>query len=195
MRAFKIALLFATLAIGFTIQAGAGLYDITFNDGNGNAGSGQVDVECANNNFYACSGYLNITSGGATGDWTLYAAGGTTPYPGYILSPAGAYDYNNAVYPTGDNPEYPNTKCLLDLYGLLFTQSNGNELNLWGNSDGSYTLGGDVGGWQNFNIDISFEGTTITPVPEPSTLIVCGFLLIPIGTSAFRSMHRNTSAC
>lgn len=79
MRAFKIALLFATLAIGFTIQAGAGLYDITFNDGNGNAGSGQVDVECANNNFYACSGYLNITSGGATGDWTLYAAGEPRP--------------------------------------------------------------------------------------------------------------------
>jgi hypothetical protein len=62
---------------------------------------------------------------------------------------------------------YPTASPLLDEYGLLFTQNNGNELNLWGNADGTYTLGGNIGGWQNFNVIISFGGTTITPVPEP----------------------------
>jgi len=49
------------------------------------------------------------------------------------------------VYPT-QNPQYPDTNPLLDVYGLLFTDSNQNELNLWGNADGSYTLGSNIGG-------------------------------------------------
>ena len=89
---------------------------------------------------YAASGYLIVTAGQAVGDWTLYTAGGTTSYPGYLTSPAGAYWYNNAVYPSGNNPQYPVNNPLLDNFGLLFTQNNGNELNLWGNADGSYTL-------------------------------------------------------
>ncbi len=132
MKAFNVLLVIISLAIGITLPVSAGIYDITFDDGNGNVGSGQIDVESANNNFYASSGYLSVTSGGAAGDWTLYAAGGSTPYPGYIVSPSGAYIYNNSVYPTGNNPEYPNTSSLLDKYGLLFTQNNGNELNLLG---------------------------------------------------------------
>jgi len=156
-------------------RAGAALYDITFNDGNGNIGAGQVDVQSAgNNNFYAYSGYLNVTAGGASGVWNLYTAGGTTPYPGYLYSPSGGYIYNNAVYPTGQNPQYPGITSLLDVYGLLFTQGNGNELNLWGNANGTYNLGGNVGGFQNFNVNIGFGGTAnnpiIVPVPEPSPI-------------------------
>ena len=167
MKPLKTLTLFAGLVLGITTQAGAALYNITFNDGNGNVGSGQIDVESANNNYYAASGYLDVTSGPAIGYWNLFTARGTTPYPGYIYSPSGAYIYNNAVYPTGQNPQYPDTNPLLDYYGLLFTQSNGNELNLWGNADGTYTLGGNINGYQNFNVTISFGGTTITPVPEP----------------------------
>jgi hypothetical protein len=183
MKAFKAAILFAAFALVIAHPAGAGLYQITFNDGNGNAGAGQIDVECANGNYSACAGYLNVNAGGAVGNWTLYTASSATPYPGYNLSPAGAYWYNNAVYPTGNNPQYSGTGALLDVYGLLFTQSNGNELNLWGNADGSYTLGGNVGGWQNFNVQISLQGTTITPVPEPITLAlpIFGGLVLTTG--------------
>jgi hypothetical protein len=190
MKTLKIPILFAFLALGTTPQAGAGLYTITFNDGNGDSGSGQIDVESANNSFYAADGYLRVIAGTASGFWTLYTGGRITSYPDYLTSPAGAYWYNNAVYPNGHNPQYPSANPLLDDYGLLFTQNNGNELNLWGNADGTYTLGGNIGGWQNFNVIISFGGTTIIPVqtvPEPSTMVAGILLLVPVGYGVFRT--------
>lgn len=185
-------MLCASLALCLTTtQAGAALYDITFDDGNGNVGTGQVDVQAgANNNFYAYSGYLQVTSGGASGSWNLYTAGGTTPYPGYLYSPSGGYIYNNAVYPTGQNPQYPGVNSLLDVYGLLFTQGNGNELNLWGNADGTYNLGGNVGGFQNFNVNIGFGGTAnnpiITQAPEPSPITLAALSGVLAALGRFR---------
>ena len=194
MKMLNIQILSAFLALGMVPQADASLYRITFNDRGVNIGSGLIDVESANNNFYAAGGYLGVTAGAATGNWTLYTAGGTAQYPGYFTSPSGAYLYNNAVYPNGNNPEYyPTANPLLDYYGLLFTQNGGNELNLWGNADGTYTLGGNIGGWQNFNVIISFGGTTISPVqtvPEPSTLVAGIFLLLPVGCGVFRTIRR-----
>jgi hypothetical protein len=183
--AFGCCFLLAALLSGAN-SAVAGIYEITFNDGQGDVGAGQIDVESGNNCNYACSGYLNVTSGGAAGNWSLYTAGGACAYPGYMYSPSGGYIYNNAVYVGGGNPQYPATNPLLDYYGLLFTQSNGNELNLWGNADGSYTLGGNVNGWQNFNVQISFQNTTITPVPEAATWLALAFLLVPISASVIR---------
>lgn len=191
IQAINLLCSMAILTLGSANHAVAAIYQINFNDGHGDAGCGQIDVECGNNCNYAYSGYLNVTAGGAAGNWSLYTAGGTSAYPNYMYSPAGAYIYNNAVYLGGANPQYPAAKPLLDDYGLLFTQSNGNELNLWGNADGSYTLGGNVNGWQNFNVQISFENTTITPVPEASTGLAIAFLLVPIGTTVVRSLrHR-----
>jgi hypothetical protein len=187
--AFRTLLWAVVLVCGLAYRAGACLYGITFDDSQGDSGSGQIDVEQANNNYYASSGFLTVNSGGAAGNWTLCSAGGYTTYPGYLLSPSGAYMYNNAVYPNG-NPQYPAANPLLDLYGLLFTQSNGNELNLWGNSDGTYTLGGNVNGWQNFNVVITFGGTTIAPVPEASTLFTVALLLLLIGASAVRAWRK-----
>jgi hypothetical protein len=187
----------ALLALfAFNSISRAALYEITFNDRNVNVGSGQIDVEFANNNFYAASGSLDVTAGAAIGAWTLYTAGGTTPYPGSITSPRGAFIYNNAMYPTGQNPQYPDTNPLLDVYGLLFTDSNQDELNLWGNADGTYTLGSNMGG-QTVTVDISFGGTTITPVPEPINYALVGFGLIFVGVSAGRfylGRRRSTTA-
>ena len=190
VQAPAISVLIVSLLLGVANEAGASLYQITFNDGQGDVGVGQINVQYANNCSMACSGYLNVAGGAAAGLWTLYTAGGICAYPDYFYSPSGAYIYNNAVYLGGGNPQYPAANPLLDEYGLLFTQNNGNELNLWGNSDGTYTLGGNVNGWHNFNVQISFENTTITPVLEASTWIACAFLLVPIGASAFRSRRR-----
>jgi hypothetical protein len=194
--AFKLPLLSvgpALLALfAFASVSRASLYLITFDDGNGNVGSGQIDVESANNYFYAVSGSLAVTAGQALGDWTLYTALGATPYPSYLTSPAGAFWYNNAVYPAGQNPQYPDADPLLDEYGLLFTQSNGNnELNLWGNADGTYTLGSNIGG-QTVTVNISFGGTTITPVPESINYALAGFGLIFVGGSVGRFYLRRS---
>jgi hypothetical protein len=181
VRLFETLTLLAALVLGIAPQAGAGLFNISFNDGSGDIGSGQIDValDNNNNNYYAASGSLTVTgTGTAAGNWTLYTAGRYVSYPTYLTSPANAYLYNNAVYPTGYNPQYPTAKAHLDVYGLLFTQSNGNELNLWGNADDTYTLGGNIGGWQNFKVTISFGETTIAPVPEPINCALAVFGLI-----------------
>src|ERR1700690_3630341 len=146
MRTLKALTLLAVLVLGITTRAGAVLFNITFNDGNGNVGSGQIDVELANSIYYAASGSLTVTAGQAIGNWNLYTAGGYNSFPSYLTSPAGQFIYNNAVYPTGYNPQYPIANPLLDDYGLFFTQNNGNELNLWGNENGTYNLGGYIGG-------------------------------------------------
>lgn len=181
IRVLKFFLIFTALTPGNTATSRAALYEIAFNDGNGNVGAGQIDVESSGQNFYAASGSLTMT-GSAGGEWTLYTAGGHANFPDFLTSPAGAYWYNNAVYPTA-NPQY--AQGLLDDYGLLFTQGNGNELNLWGNADGSMTLGGDIGGYQNFQTDISFGGATIEAVPEPSNFIAGALAFIPIGVGVF----------
>ena len=174
----------------FTSVSRAGLYEITFNDGGANVGNGTLDVVGG----YAASGSLSVTAGQALGNWIL--TGGTTSYPSYLTSPAGAFWYNNAVYPTGQNPQYPVTNPLLDDYGLLFTQNNGNEVNLWGNADGTYTLGSNIGG-QTVTVNIRFGGTTIVPVPEPINCALAGFGLIFVGASAGRfylGRRRSTAA-
>ena len=172
MRTLNALTLLTALVLGITTQAGAVLFNITFDDGNGNVGSGQIDVELANGIYYAASGSLTVTAGQASGTWSLSTAGGYTSYPNYFTSPDGAFIYNNAVYPTGYNPQYPISNPLLDEYGLLFTQDNGNELNLWGNADGTYNLGGYIGGSLILDVTISFGGTTITPNPAPASKLV-----------------------
>jgi hypothetical protein len=189
--------LLEALVLGITPQAGAGLYNISFNDGNGDVGSGQIDVELANNIYYAASGSLTVTAGQAIGNWSLYTVGGYTSYPNHLTSPAGTFYYNNAVYPTG-NPQYPIANPLLDVNGLLFTQNNGNELNLWGNADGTYTLGGYIGGSLSLDVTISFGGTTITPVPEPINCALAGFGLIfacGSGVCSYASRRRSSATC
>jgi hypothetical protein len=192
VKTLNITMLCGVVALCLTTQARAEFYDITFDDGSGNIGSGKVDVQSAGNNlFYAASGYLEIQAGGASGIWDLYSAGGTTPFPGYLYSPSGGYIYNNAVYPTGQNPQYPNVNSLLDLYGLLFTQGNANELNLWGNADGTYTLGGNIGGFQNFLVNIGFGGTASTPIitqaPEPNTTTLATLSGVLVALGVFRN--------
>ncbi len=192
-KALKISMAVAAIACVTANEADAITYDLNFTDSLGGIGTGQIDVVGvvvgAIVNYEAVSGYLNITGGAAAGNWTLYSAGGATVFPGYIYSPAGAFIYNNGVYPDGNNPQYPSVSSLLDTYGLLFTQTNGNELNLWGNADGSYTLGGNIGGWQNFSATITInpedvdQGPLIAPAPEPATfaLLVFGGLVMSAG--------------
>lgn len=177
----KVKACILTLSLALVIPASATPFNITFDLGQGDTGSGQIDVvPDLGGNLFAASGYLTISSGAAVGNWSLYSAGGATTYPGYLTSPAGAYWYNNAFYPAGANPQYPATTTALDSYGLLFTQGS-NELNLWGNADGSFTLHGSINGFQNFNTPIFTVGSPGTPViniipaPEPSTAALVAF--------------------
>jgi hypothetical protein len=173
MKILKITILIATLALGFKAQAD-GLYDITFSDGGGNVGAGQIDVEGG----FAVSGYFDVTAGIAAGTFSLYTAAGNIAYPGELTSPAGAFYYDNAIFLTS-NPQYPTTNPFVDNNGLLFTDGSGNEVNLWGNADGTYTLYGDI---NNNRYDPQAIGvSSISPAPEPSGLAIIALMLIPVG--------------
>ncbi len=175
--------LLAVLALSLKAQAD-GLYDITFTDGGDNVGSGRIDVE----NGFAVSGYFTVTVGTASGSWTL--AGGTVAYPGQLTSPAGAFYYDNAVY-LGSNPAYPSTNVFLDNAGLLFADTSGNEINLWGSADGTYSFYGAI---NNNRYDPQAVGVaTITAVPEPVDLAACALLLVPAG--AFLRRRLQSESC
>jgi len=179
------------LVVGLATQVAADPFEITFDLGSGVTGSGQIEVlQAGNGSFFAATGYLDITGGTAAGNWTLYAAGGSATYPGYLTSPASAYWYNNAYYPTGVNPQYPSINMPLDNYGLLFTLGNGDELNLWGNADGSFTMHGSIGGFQNYSIGLFTSGgpgvptISFTAIPEPTVFVLAA--LAGLGFAARR---------
>ena len=174
MKTIKVATLLVLLALGFKAQAD-GLYDINFTDGGANVGFGQIDVEGG----FAVSGYFDVTAGLAAGNYLLYTAGGNATYPGTISSPSGKFIYDNAVYLTL-NPQYPTTNPYVDNGGLLFTDINNNEVNLWGNADGTYTFDAVISG--NYLDPSGIVGVSnITPTPEPSSLALIGLMLIPAG--------------
>ena len=151
-----------TALFAFPSVSRADLYDITFTDpGANNVGSGQIDVEGG----YAVSGYFDVTAGTAIGDWVLAPGSGTD----------GSFRWDNAVDPASDP--------FLTSGGLLFT-SGGNGINLWGNSLGSYSFYGNVGG--NYNPQVDFGVATIAAVPEPINYALAGFVLIFVGGRASR---------
>lgn len=179
MKTIKIMTLLAGLVLACNAQAD-GFYDITFSDGGANVGTGQIDVVGG----YAISGYFNVTAGLATGNYTLYTAGGTGgTYTAPLLSPAGAFDYDNAVYDSNNNPQYPINNPFLDLNGLLFTDVSNNEVNLWVGSDNNtftYTFDAYL---NSGYIDPSgiISPASITPASEPSSLALISLMLIPAG--------------
>ena len=158
----------------FASVSRAGLYGITFDDGNGNAGSGQIDVEGG----YAVSGSFDVTSGAAIGVWTL--TGGTPSST--TQSPGGYFTYDNMVN-LGSDP------YLTTAGGLLFTDNNSDQLNMWANANGGYDLWAESGGIYIVEAgsypsypDATSPGTgTINSVPEPITCALAGFGLIFVG--------------
>ena len=72
----------------------------------------------------------------------------------------------------------------------LMQQPYGDELNLWGNNDGSYTLYGDIN-QDRYNPEATSFDVTFTAVPEPSAVTITGaFLLVPVCAGTFRFMRR-----
>lgn len=128
--AYKTVIKFMALAaliFSVTIQAGATAMDISFDDGGNNTGSGVIDVE----NGYAVCGEFIVTAGLAAGDWTL--TGGTASTAGSGVSPSGYFNYDNMV--SLDSDPYLTTTG-----GLLFTNSVGDQLNIWAEGPDTYSM-------------------------------------------------------
>ena len=180
MKTVKITTLLAALVLVSKAQAD-GLYNISFSDSGGaNVGAGQIDVVSG----YAISGYFNVTAGLATGNYLLYTAGGTGgTWNSPLSSPSNAFVYDNAVYDSNNNPQYPVNNPFLDVNGLLFTDVSNNEVNLWAGSDNNtstYIFDAFIGGGDIDPVGI-LGVSSITPAPEPSSLALVALMLIPAG--------------
>jgi hypothetical protein len=150
----------------FTPVSRADVYILTYNDGGFNNGSGQINVVGG----LAQSGStftVTVPTSSAFGTWTLVGGGGS--------GSAGGFAFDNVVN-VGSNP-------FLTAAGLVFSLGV-NDINLYANGPGSYTLLGNIGG---VSFDPQTTGTaTLTPVPEPISYALAVFGLIFVGGSASR---------
>jgi len=106
-------------------------------------------------------------------------------------SPSGLFIFDN-VLSLSSNP-------LLDVDGLLFADSLGAELNIWGNgTPGSYSTYTGVGGSYPLQDTVStFSIAPIVPTvptPEPSALVLLVVGLLAFTGWTWRAMQKNTLA-
>jgi len=121
--------------------------------------------------FLATAGTLTVTGtddGNHLGAYALYPdTPPLTPdcsgdFPIQYLSPNGGFCYNNLVYPSSDP--------FLDVYGLLFINSDGFEINIWGNSADNYSFyGSSATAGQTYDYQDSGAPFTVnlSTVPDP----------------------------
>ncbi len=151
---------------------------------------------------------LNIVNASIT---SLVAITHSTPEPGNLLAPNdfsrfavatgldpvsnGFLTYDNLLYPGGSPQtasDYPGAGGLFDIYGLMFTLSNGKVVDLW--SNGSF-VPNDPGPF-DYGVAVAdanqaydyLGGVSVTATPEPSA-----FLLLGGGLAGLFALRRRTS--
>lgn len=182
--------------LGLAVQVNASLFDISFTSATGAlsdygasgllAGNGTLTAtDNGNGTWNVTAGTFDVTEGalGAMiGSYTLVA---NPNAPNSIINWTYGYEWDNqASYPT-----IP----YVDNAGLLFSSSAGLLLNLFSDSPTVYAAsaaGPPAYPWNYFNT----VGTlTLTPVPEPTTLISGALLLLPFGASTLRILRRRVA--
>jgi hypothetical protein len=144
------------------------MYDFTFVL-NHQSGFGSLNtIDQGNGQFLASGGSLTVTGASDIGTYPLYPGGPTA-----IDSPSGQFIFDNILFPT-----YPTTNPAIDVDGLLFRNSSGFEVNIWGNGINNYeyddtnyvnddvgspfTVNEDPGGGQTYPAKFVFD-VTATP--------------------------------
>jgi hypothetical protein len=144
------------------IAAASSLFTFTYTSSSSNDWAAGTLIANDNGN-----GTFNVISGsGLYDNYPVALIPNATP-PGYAYSPSGYFYYDDQLLPSV-NP-------LLSIGGLMFSISAGSatELNIWGNSPGSYQA--------MLNNGYSTTGAfslTQASIPEPMTLplVLSGFL-------------------
>jgi hypothetical protein len=152
------------------------MFTFTFTDGI-NSAHGAVDTVpslLGDGSLWATSGSLTVTGGSASGVYSLEPTAG----PAEQLSASSAFLVDNRVYPGGDagsgsNPGGISNPSSLTLWGLIFTNGSGQEINIWGTGNGNYSFYRWTPG---VGYDMTTTSTTValTPVPEPGSLTLLG---------------------
>lgn len=157
-------LAFALVTTIFTGTLSAVLYDVSFKI-NDNTGIGQIEGQLiAPGQYWATSGFINVTGGAYAGSYALYP-GGPNIFNG------GNFFANNIFYPAG-NPS-------VDSNGLLFTgpfQGGTLWLNLWVNPADTYRLSSCFAAptcttSNPTSTDVN-GNVTFVAVPEPASMVL-----------------------
>ena len=193
----KLALM-AVMSV-MAAQANASWYDIVYTQtaetdlyGHANPPSvtdavGQLNVV----GNVAVAGSLQVLSGPDIGNYIL--VGNSISTPGGASD--GQFQFDDLVYPLLNNGGF------LSAYGLLWSQSgsagNSPEMNMWYNPFdqfdqpvASYSLWGLP---PLYNPE-SWGTISISAVPEPTTIITGGLMLLPFGVSTVRFLRKKVTA-
>ena len=154
----------------------------------------------------AITGIVPSSPGSPTSDNLLAPHSfGFYPVTNGVAGPGGiapGFSYDNLFYP-GGSPQtassYPFSGGVLDIYGIVFTLSGGDSVNLWsnGNVPGSgLTYGAGV--TDGVNVLDYAQPLSMGAVPEPSTwaMMLIGFAVIGFGLrrkgTALKPARRST---
>lgn len=172
----RLILLFVVVLLCATFCTATSINDPVFNvpfSLDGNRGTFSINTnDLGGGQFLATSGTLDVTSGAATGTYSLIPGG-----PAVFSSPSGAFSVDN-IY-------YPHISPTVDVFGLLFG-GNGLEINIFGNSPGIYSFFAFNTSTGGFPVAFTGPGS----VPEPASLFLFGTGLLGLGTVLRRKVLR-----
>jgi hypothetical protein len=198
----KLTLAIMAGALGLAVQANASLFELNYNDGNGDTLSGTITASLIAPYTYEYSASwasLTLTSANdpsINGTYSLFGS-----LPAIFTGP------NNILY-------YPGSP-IVDWNGALVLQSiSGTYLNLFSATPGgqpiSYPGAADyalvawssTGGYVGLspgnngvnNVGAAPLEATLTAVPEPTTIISGALLLLPFGASTLRILRKKQVA-
>jgi hypothetical protein len=115
-----------------------------------------------------------VTGGAASGVYSLEPTVG----PAEQLSASGAFLVDNRAYLGNDAGSGANSGGIsnssdLTLWGLIFTNGSGQEINIWGTGSGNYSFYRWTPG-VGYDVQTTSTNVALTPVPEPGSLTLLG---------------------
>lgn len=183
MKSIKLLSVLTAAVVTMSVQANASFFDITFKGG-GSEANGQIEV--VGNDVIG--GSLTITTGPNQG--TYIFAPGAGSGPPFLTPPppaAWVFRYDNKVYPDS-HPFVSNDGLLFSTDGSAVASDNVTLINLFSTGADAYSLYGYPP--SSYAPAVHNGTATLTPVPEPTTMIAGAFLLLPFGLSTLRIMRR-----
>jgi hypothetical protein len=166
----------ATAMLLTAATANATVYKFTFVSFDSQlTAAGEITVNAADE-VTAISGFIS-----GLADQTITTVSPNPNFSGPAYSPDGSFIYNNLYHPSG---------MAFDIDGLLFAtaQNPGGYWNLWGNSQGDYSL------WESsspYNYPIQESGTlSVAAVPELSTWAMFALGFAGLGLAGRRRAPR-----